>query len=38
ANADWTVVERLLAEGKLIKLEYEGHIYYMRKLPSRAKT
>ena len=38
ANADWTVVERLLAEGKLIKLEYEGHIYYMRTLPSRAKT
>ena len=30
--------ENLLAEGKLIELEYEGHIYYMRKLPSRAKT
>ena len=38
ANADWKIVENLLAEGKLIKLEYEGHIYYMRTLPSRAKT
>jgi len=38
ANADWTAVERLLAEGKLIELEYESHIYYMRKLPSRTKT
>jgi len=36
-NADWRVVENLLAEGRLIKLEYEGHVYYMRKLPSRAK-
>lgn len=36
-NADWKVVEKLLAEERLIKLEYEGHIYYMRKLPSRAK-
>ncbi len=29
ADADWSVVE------KLMELEYEKHIYYMRKLPSR---
>jgi wyosine [tRNA(Phe)-imidazoG37] synthetase (radical SAM superfamily) len=32
ANADWDVVERLLKEGKLVVLEYEGHRYYVRKL------
>lgn len=38
ANASWEVVEKLLDEGKLIELEYEGHRYYMRKLPSRIKA
>jgi wyosine [tRNA(Phe)-imidazoG37] synthetase (radical SAM superfamily) len=32
ANADWNIIEKLLQEGKLRELEYEGHIYYMRKL------
>jgi wyosine [tRNA(Phe)-imidazoG37] synthetase (radical SAM superfamily) len=35
AGVDWRVIEILLQEGKLIKLEYEGNRYYMRKLPSR---
>ncbi len=32
ANADWSIIEKLLQEGKLVELEYEGNIYYMRKL------
>ena len=35
ADADWSVVERLLKEGKIIELEYEGRKFYMRKLKSR---
>jgi len=35
ANADWSVVEKLLREGKLIELEYEGKKFYMRRLKSR---
>ncbi len=37
AKADWGVVERLLDEGRLIELEYEGYRYYMRKIPSRLR-
>mgnify|MGYP003874484539 CR=1 FL=1 len=37
AKADWGVVERLLDEGRLIELEYEGCRYYMRKIPSRPR-
>ncbi len=37
ANADWSVVEKLLREGKLIELEYSGKRFYMRKLKSREK-
>ncbi len=35
ANADWGVVEKLLDEGKLIELEYNGRRFYMRRLRSR---
>ncbi|AEC52561.1 hypothetical protein PNA2_1646 [Pyrococcus sp. NA2] len=35
ANADWSVVEKLIREGKLIELEYNGKKFYMRKLKSR---
>jgi wyosine [tRNA(Phe)-imidazoG37] synthetase (radical SAM superfamily) len=37
AHADWHVIEKLLREDKLIELEYEGNMYYMRSLPSRGK-
>jgi len=37
ANANWSVVEKLLEKGKLVELKYENHKYYMRKLPSRMK-
>jgi len=35
ADADWCVIEKLLEENKLVKLECEGNKYYMRRLPSR---
>lgn len=35
ADADWYIVRKLINEEKLIKLEYQGHRFYMRKLPSR---
>jgi len=38
AHADWKIVERLLEEGKLITLEYEGNKYYTRKLELKAHT
>ena len=31
-DRSWYVVESLLREGKLVELEYEGSMYYMRKL------
>ncbi|WP_456365130.1 radical SAM protein [Thermococcus sp.] len=37
ASTDWSVVERLLREGKLIELEYNGKRFYMRRLKSREK-
>lgn len=35
ANANWSIIEGLLKEGKLMKLEYRGENFYMRRLPSR---
>jgi wyosine [tRNA(Phe)-imidazoG37] synthetase (radical SAM superfamily) len=35
ANVGWRIIEKLLREGRLVKLEYEGNRYYMRKLQSR---
>ena len=37
ARTDWQTMEKLLHENKLMELEYEGSIYYMRRLPSRTK-
>jgi wyosine [tRNA(Phe)-imidazoG37] synthetase (radical SAM superfamily) len=34
-NTSWSIIEKLLLENKLVGLEYEGKVYYMRKLPSR---
>jgi wyosine [tRNA(Phe)-imidazoG37] synthetase (radical SAM superfamily) len=34
-NASWSIIEKLLLEDKLVELEYDGKMYYMRKLPSR---
>ncbi len=35
ANADWSIIEKLIRENKLIELEYEGKKFYMRRLKSR---
>ena len=35
AGTDWPVVRRLVAEGQLIEMEYEGNKFYMRKLEGR---
>ncbi len=32
AKADWTIVHGLVARGQLIRKEYEGSIFYMRKI------
>ncbi len=33
ANADWRIIHKLLQEGKLREVEYEGNTYFTRKLP-----
>jgi wyosine [tRNA(Phe)-imidazoG37] synthetase (radical SAM superfamily) len=33
-GASWEVVERLIAAGKLIELEYQDHRFYLRRLPN----
>ena len=37
AGADWEVVERLVADGRLVRTEHAGHRFYIRRL-SRAKA
>ena len=32
---DWNIVDRMLKEGKIIEIEYEGNKFYMRKIKSR---
>jgi wyosine [tRNA(Phe)-imidazoG37] synthetase (radical SAM superfamily) len=34
-NASWSIIEKLLVENKLVELDYDGKVYYMRRLPSR---
>ena len=34
-GTDFSMVDRLLAQGKLLKLDYRGKTFYMRKLPGR---
>ncbi|WP_457741337.1 radical SAM protein [Thermococcus sp.] len=34
-ESNWSVVEKLLHEGKLVRLEYNGEVFYMRALKSR---
>ena len=35
AGSDWSQIEKLLGERRLIELEYRGNKFYMRRLPSR---
>ncbi len=34
-NTSWSIIEKLLLEGKLVEREYAGKLYYMRKLASK---
>ncbi|MGQ4834321.1 MAG: radical SAM protein [Candidatus Asgardarchaeia archaeon] len=34
ANADWTLIEKLLKDKKIVEITYEGKKFYMRKLKS----
>jgi wyosine [tRNA(Phe)-imidazoG37] synthetase (radical SAM superfamily) len=36
ADASWGVVEKLVEDGSLMEVEYQGKRFYMRRLPSRA--
>jgi len=36
ASANWGIIDKMLNERKIVRLEYDGHIYYMRKIPSRS--
>jgi len=31
AQADWSIVDTLIARGELVETEYEGRRFYMRK-------
>ena len=32
AKEDWSVVHKLIAQGQLIRKEYDGSVFYMRKI------
>lgn len=36
AGADWAVVERLVAQGRLVRTEHGGHRFYVRRVPGAA--
>ncbi|MBE9540883.1 MAG: hypothetical protein IMF01_01075 [Proteobacteria bacterium] len=35
AGADWSIIHNMIAQGQLIKMNYEGKNYYMRRLSAR---
>lgn len=35
ANVHWSMVHKLIAEGKVVEMEYEGVKYYLKKIPGR---
>jgi len=37
AGTDWPVVRKLIAQGQLIEMDYEGRKFYMRKLDGRPR-
>ena len=37
ADTGWGVIEKLIKEGSLMELEYQGRKFYMRKLPRRSR-
>lgn len=37
ANANWSIIEKLLVQKKVIQTEYNGKKFYMRKLPGKTR-
>jgi len=37
AKSDWSAINRLIAQGKLVESEYEGHKFYIRKFKKSRK-
>ena len=37
ANSDWSVIERLIKQSKLVESEYEGHKFYIRKFKKKGE-
>ncbi len=37
ANANWSIIEKLLVQKKVIQTEYNGKKFYMRKLPTKTR-
>lgn len=35
AKADWSIIEQLLKQGRLIELNYHKKRFYLRRLPSK---
>jgi len=35
ANVHWSIVHKLIAEGKILEMEYEKEKYYVKKIPGR---
>ena len=35
ARADWSIIEKLIEEDKLVEVSYKGNKFYMRKLPGK---
>jgi len=35
AKADWSIIHKLVVQGQLIEIEYEGKRFYMQKLPGK---
>lgn len=36
ANVHWSMVHKLIAEGKVVEMEYGGEKYYVKKIPGRS--
>jgi hypothetical protein len=38
AGADWSIIHKMIAQGQLIQMNYEGKNYYMRRLSAKPFT
>jgi hypothetical protein len=35
AEAGWSIIHKMIAQGQLIQINYDGKNYYIRRLPAR---